>query len=110
MPVVVLPGKPPIPGFNARALGAAIGVGERATGLSLGMVVESFDRVLAALLSVMAQLGDADLTLKMPNRERKLGELVHDVFYKALTWVPEDGRAARRDPSASTRMPPGIPT
>jgi len=95
--VVVLPGQPPIPGFNARALSAAIGIGERAPEQRLGTVMESFDRVLAALLGVMAQLGNADLTLKMPNRERKLGELVHDVFYKALTWVPEDGRVARRD-------------
>ena len=93
----MLPGKPPIPGFNARALSAAIGVGGKAPEQRLGTVMESFDRVLAALLGAMAQLGNADLILKMPNRARKLGELVHDVFYKALTWVPEDGRVARRD-------------
>ena len=97
VPVVVLPGQPPIPGFNARALSAAIGIGERVPEQRLGTVMESFDRVLAALLGAMAQLGNADLILKMPNRARKLGELVHDVFYKALTWVPEDGRVARRD-------------
>ena len=95
--MVVLPGQPPIPGFNARALSAAIGIGERVPEQRLGTVMESFDRVLAALLGAMAQLGNADLILKMPNRARKLGELVHDVFYKALTWVPEDGRVARRD-------------
>ena len=101
--MVVLPGQPPIPGFNARALSAAIGIGERAPEQRLGTVMESFDRVLAALLGVMAQLGNADLTLHMPNRERKLGELVHDVFYKALTWVPEDGRVARRDAAGQHR-------
>ena len=95
--MVVLPGTPPIPGFNPRALSAAIGVGEKAPEQRLETVMESFDRVLAALLGAMAQLGNADLTLQMPNRERKLGELVHDVFYKALTWVPDDGRVARRD-------------
>ncbi len=97
VPVVVLPGRPPIPGFNAGALGAAIGVGDRSTGPSVGAVLNGFDRLLAAILRAAAQLGNADLILKMPNRDRTLGELIHDVFYKALTWVPEDGGVSRRD-------------
>jgi len=97
VPVVVFPAKPPIPGFNAKELGAAIGVADRPARQSLEVVLQSFDRVLAAVLAATAQLNNADLDLKMPNRDRNLRELIHDVFYKALTWAPEDGRASLRD-------------
>ncbi len=97
MPVVILPGKPPIPGFNAKALGAAIGVADRSSRQSLEGVLESFDRVLAGVLAATAQLKNADLNLRMPNRDRDLRGLIHDIFYKALTWAPEDGRASSRD-------------
>ncbi len=97
MPVVVLPGKPPIPGFNAKELGAAIGVGDGLARHSLGIVLDSFDRVLGAILKATTQLKSADLDLKMPNRDRDLRGLIHDVFYKALTWAPESGPASQRN-------------
>ena len=96
MPVVVLPGKQPIPGFNVKELGAAIGVGDRSAQHSLETVWQSCDRVLTAVLAATAQLKDADLDLKMPNRDRDLRGLVHDVFYKTLTWAPETGTAIPR--------------
>jgi hypothetical protein len=96
VPVVVLPGRPPIPGFNVKALGAAIGVGDRSPRQSLGPVLESFDRVLTAVLAATAQLRNADLDRKVPNRDRNLRELIHDIFYKALTWAPRAGPPSTR--------------
>jgi uncharacterized damage-inducible protein DinB len=97
VPVVVLPGKRPIPGFNAKELGNAIGIADRSSRQSLEGVLESFDGVLVAVLAATAQLENADLNLKMPNRDRDLRGLIHDIFYKALTWAPEHGQASRRD-------------
>lgn len=97
VPVVVLPGKPPVLGFNAKHLGAAIGVRDRAASYSPETVLKSFDRVLTATLKATAQLKNADLDLRMPNRDRDLRELIHDVFYKALTWAPEAGPASPRN-------------
>jgi hypothetical protein len=96
VPVVVLPGKPALPGFNVKELGAAIGVADRSLRPSLGLVLENFDLVLGAVLATTAQLRDADLKLKMPNRDRDLGGLIHDVFYKTVTWAPEIGRPSPR--------------
>ncbi len=93
----MLPGKPPIPGFNAKELRAAIGVADHSTRQSLEIVLGSFDRVLAAILAATTQLSNADLNLKMPNRDRDLRGLIHDVFYKALTWAPEGGPVSPRN-------------
>lgn len=95
MPVVVLPGRPPIVGFNDRELGAAIDVAVSATRDRPEAVFESFDRVLAATLAAAAQLDSAALNLRMPNRDRNLRELIHDVFCKALTWSQDDGPGDR---------------
>lgn len=97
VPVVVLPGQRPIPGFNAKELSAAIGAGDRLPRQSLKPVLESFDRVLTAILKATAQLNNVDLDLKMPNRDRDLRGLVHDVFYKALTWAPDAGPVCQRN-------------
>jgi hypothetical protein len=96
VPVVVLPGHSPLPGFNVKDLAAAIGAADSATPEDLATVVESFDRLLAAVLRATGQLSEADLDLKMPNRDRELRGLIHDVFYKTLTWAPESGPAVPR--------------
>lgn len=108
MPVVALPGKPPIPGFNPRALTAAIGVTDRSTSQRPEALWDSLDRVLAGVVRAAAQLKDTDLGLRLPDRDRDLHELIHDVFYKALVWAggeagppaagraPGDVRAPRR--------------
>ncbi len=96
MPVVVLPGEPPIPGFNIHELGAALGVAEGPARPSLPRVLDSFDRVITAILRATAQLSHEDLAVKVPNRDRDLRELIHDIFFKALTWAPETGPAVQR--------------
>lgn len=101
---MVLPGRPPILGFNARELGAAIDVAVGATIDSPEVVFESFDRVLAATLAAAAQLDHA-LDLRMPNRDRNLRELIHDVFCKALTWSQHDGPAAHAPGHAGPSRP-----
>lgn len=52
--------------------------------------------MLAAILRATAQLTDADLATRLPNRNRDLRELIHDIFFKALTWAPETGPAVAR--------------
>lgn len=98
VPVVVLPGRPPILGFNPGVLGAAIGIAGGRPAESPDVLWRSFDGVLAGVIRATAQLRGADLDVATPNRDRTLRELVHDVFYKALLWtddrsVPEGARA-----------------
>lgn len=90
MPVVVLPGRPPVLGFNARELAAAIDVAVGRTTDSPEVVFESLDRVLAATLAAAAQLDHAALDFKMSNRDRNLRELIYDIFCKALIWSQAD--------------------
>jgi uncharacterized damage-inducible protein DinB len=66
-------------------------------------VCENLDRVLAAVLAATAQLRDVDLNLKLANRDRNLRELIHDIFYKALTWASEDGSVSARDDATQKR-------
>ena len=103
MPLVVLPGRAPLLGFNAQELGAAIAVAVRGSEESPEAVFESLDRVLAATLAAAAQLDQAALDLKMRERDRTLRELIHDIFYKALRWS-EDAEPAPSGPRAA----PGI--
>ena len=103
VPVVVLPGQPPIPGFNAARLGAAIGLPGSPPRPRPEVVLESFDRVLAAVLRATTHLRDADLNVRIPNRDRDLRELIHDIFYKALTWTAEGGAVRPSDVAAQKR-------
>lgn len=96
VPVVALPGQPPIPGFNPRALAAAINVTDQSTSQSPEALWDSLEQVLAGVVRVTAQLRDADLGLMLPDRDRDLRELIHDVFYKARLWVREDLEVERR--------------
>ncbi len=96
MPVVVLPGKRPLTGFNFRELGAALGVAAGPARPSLTPVPDSFDRAITAILRATAQLSYEDLAVKLPNRDRDLRELIHDIFFKALTWAPETGPPVQR--------------
>jgi hypothetical protein len=107
VPVVVLPGRPPLPGFNVKELGAAIGVADRSPRPSLPGVLASFDRVLGAVLATTAQLSNADLKVKMPNRNRDLGGLIPDVFYKTVTWAPEIGQPSPRHAPSQTEEAAG---
>jgi DinB superfamily len=91
VPVVVLPGRAPILGFNAAVLSAAIGVAERGEPVSPEALWESFDRVLAGVIAATVQLQTADLDVRLPKRGRTLRELIHDVFYKAEPWAEAGG-------------------
>ncbi len=92
----MLPGKPPLPGFNIRELEAALGVAAGPARPDPTRVLDSFDRVLGAILRATAQLSNEGLAAGLPNRDRDLRELIHDVFFKALTWAPETGPAVPR--------------
>jgi uncharacterized damage-inducible protein DinB len=96
VPVVVLAGRPPILGFNAQVLTAAIGAAAPAEEASPAALWESLDRVLDAIIRAARRLPDADLDVRVPNRDRTLGELIHDVFYKAILWGGQD-RADKDD-------------
>jgi len=87
VPVVVLPGAPPILGFNPRVLSAAIGAAASDSFASPEALWHSLDRVLDAVTRAAEQLRDADLDVRVPNRDRTLRELIHDVFYKAIFWA-----------------------
>lgn len=82
--MVVVPGRPPVLGFNATELAAAIDVALARPTASPEMVFESLDRVLAATLSAAAQLDRGALDFKMSNRDRNVRELIYDIFCKAL--------------------------
>lgn len=78
VPVVVLPGRPPLADFSDRDL-----------------AVRNLDRLLEAVQRAARQLTTADLDFVTPQRGRDMRELIHDVFFKALHWAPETGSPTR---------------
>lgn len=95
VPVVVLPGRPPLAGFSDRELTAAIGAADRAAPPDLAIAVRNLDRLLEAVQHAARQLTNADLAIATPQRGRDMRELIHDVFFKALHWAPEAGSPTR---------------
>jgi DinB superfamily len=109
VPVVILPGRAPITGFNVAALSAAIGAVEGAPAAEPDVLWKSLDRVLAAVIAAAGQLRPTDLDVVIiPSRDRTMRELIHDVFYKALLWIddrshPEAGPAPDAAPAVTRR-------
>ena len=95
VPVVVLPGRPPLADFSDGDLAAAIGAVDRAAPMDLAVAVRNLDRLLEAVQRAARQLTNADLDFVTPQRGRDMRELIHDVFFKALHWAPETGSPTR---------------
>jgi hypothetical protein len=104
VPVVVLSGRAPIPGFNAAVLGAAIGAADSAPAIQPEVLWKSLDRVLAAVIAAAGQLRPPDLDVTLPRRDRTMRELIHDVFYKALFWVDDRAGSAPAETADGSRQ------
>lgn len=95
VPVVVLPGRPPLAGFSDRDLAAAISATDHAAPPDLAIAVRNLDLLLEAVQRAARQLTNADLDIATPQRGRDMRELIHDVFFKAMHFAPETGSPTR---------------